>query len=357
MTVPLVENILAQPEAIRTVAAHQFGPGQPALLRSGALLKSSARIILSGMGGSLFACIPLSYYLAERGVFASVIETSELLHSYSAALHETTVVVLVSRSGETVEVTKLSPILREKNVKIIGVTNVDGSTLAAAATECVLLNSPPDQFVAIQTYTATIVALLLLGAACCRGIDANVHRELDTLAHLLSSWIPECFESSEHWSHFLEAPLPLYLLGRGASLAAVHAGLLLFHEVAKALAIGMSAPNFRHGPVEVVDQRFRAIVIGSDPRTLELEAALAQDLEHMNATARWLGPHVPGYNLAPLCPWPDQVPQLFVPVLQAIPMQIAAYRLARSRGVTPGEFRHAPQVTLSETGFTARDPA
>ncbi|MBV9304081.1 MAG: SIS domain-containing protein [Acidobacteriaceae bacterium] len=352
ISVPLVENILAQPEAIRTAAAYQFGEGHAALFRSGALLQSRrGRLILSGMGGSLFACIPLSHYLAAQGMFAPVIETSELLHSYAAALDQDTTVILVSRSGETVEVTKLLRILRERGATVIGVTNVHGSTLASNATECLVLQSPPDQFVAIQTYTATLIVLLLLGAAVCGEIDSSLYSELETLADSLRVWIPQCLDSSEHWSSFLQSASPLYLLGRGVSLAAVHAGVLLFHEVAKTSALGMEAGNFRHGPVEVVDRRFHAVIFGLHSSTVDLDAALAHDISEMNGIARWLGPAVKEYKATPLCPWPACVSNRFAPAVGTIPMQIAAYRLAEIRGVIPGQFRHAPQVTMSEIGF------
>ncbi|MGI8958489.1 MAG: SIS domain-containing protein [Bryobacteraceae bacterium] len=352
MTFPLVENILAQPEAIRAVAAYQFGKGKDALLASSALLRSRRRIILSGMGGSLSACIPLGHFLASKSVMAPVIETSELLYSYAPTLDENSAVILVSRSGETVEVTKLLSILEERKAAVIGVTNIPGSTLASRSTQSVCVHSPPDQLVAIQTYTATLIVLLLLGAAFCDEFNANLRSELDALSNALSAWIPECFKTSSSWESFLEAPSPLYLLGRGASLASVAAGVLVLHEVAKAPAVGMSAANFRHGPVEVVDEQFHGIIFGSERNTADLDAALVQDLGGMKADVRWIGPPVNGRNLIPLCPWPASVPDRFASVCEVIPLQIAAYQLAKIRGVIPGEFRHAPAVTVSETGFS-----
>ncbi|MFL6354449.1 MAG: SIS domain-containing protein [Bryobacteraceae bacterium] len=351
MTLPLVENILAQPEAIRTVAAYQFGDGKDALVASAALLRSRRRIMLSGMGASLSACIPVTNYLASKGVLAPVIETSELLYSYPHAFDEHTAVILVSRSGETIEATKLLPILRERKVTVIGVTNVPGSTLDSTSTQALCLHSPPDQLVAIQTYTASAIVLLLLGAALRDELDSNVRSELDVAANALSQWIPECFEASSHWTSFLEPRSPLYLLGRGASLASVAAGVLLLHEVAKAPAVGMSAANFRHGPVEVVDDQFHAVIFGSEQKTADLDAALAEDLGRMTGDVRWIGPPVTGRNVVSLCPWPANVPDRFAPIFEVIPLQIAACQLAERRGIVPGDFRHAPAITVSETGF------
>lgn len=353
MSLPLVENILAQPEAIRTVAAHHFGEGQEALVRSAALLQSARRIILSGMGASLSACIPVAHYLASKGVLAPVIETSELLYSYADAIEENTAVILVSRSGESVEVTKLLPILKQRNAAVIGVTNVPASTLASTSTQSVRLQCPPDQLVAIQTYTATVIVLMLLGAAFGDEFEAKLRSELDVTSAVLSKWIPECFESSGDWSSFIKTETPLYLLGRGASLASVAAGALALQEVAKAPAIGMSSPNFRHGPVEVVDDQFQAVIFGSQKATADLDAALAEDVNRMKGNARWIGPPANGRNVVPLCLWPANVPDRFASVFEIVPMQIAACRLAERRGIIPGEFRHAPAITLSETGFSA----
>jgi glucosamine--fructose-6-phosphate aminotransferase (isomerizing) len=348
---PLAQNILAQADALRAVRSHHFSEDREALVRAADLLRASKRIILSGMGGSLFACIPLSCFFASRGIFAPVIETSELLHFYATALDARTAVILVSRSGESVEVTKLLPILKQAHSSVVGVVNVPGSTLATQATQAVFIGSPPDELVAIQTYTATIVTLLLLGSAYFLDLYGAIKAEFDATIEALSGWIPECFHSSGAWPSFFASTPPLYVLGRGASLGSAGLGALLFHEVAKMPAVSMSAAQFRHGPVEVVTERFRAVVIGSQATSQELDYGLAEDLLNANSYVRWIGPAVANSRLEPLYRWPAGLPERFAPVAEIIPLQIAAYRTAEWRGTPLGQFRFAPAVTLSETGL------
>jgi len=109
------------------------------------------------------------------------------------------------------------------------------------------------------------------------------------------------------------------------------------HETAKAPAIGMSVPQFRHGPVEVTDGRFRGVVLAADRATFELDQALAEDLIRMGGKTRLLTLR--------------DIPERFVPVAEVVPLQIAAYRKAELNGVRPGDFRWAPLITTSETGF------
>lgn len=340
---PLFDNIRAQPDALRQVAAHQLGPGQDALHRSAELIRSGKRVVLSGMGASAFACVPLAYALG-----AEVIDSSELLYFRASSLEPGTVVVLVSRSGESIEVIKLLPLIREAGARVIGVTNVPGSTLATQADEAILLNSPADQLVAIQTYTATVLALLLLG----NPEPEDLYSAIDALESRLDAWI----QRSEAWHEFVDPERPVYLLGRGPALGSVNEGALLFHEMAKLPAIGMQAAQFRHGPVEVVDAGFRAIIFGTTPETLDLDSALAQDLLRMGAKICWVGPKSVGPAAhggeAIIC---DVAAGRFAPLLEIIPCQLLAYRMTEARGITPGEFRWAPHITRSETGFTFSD--
>lgn len=344
----LQQNILAQPEALRQIAAYQFGAGRDALLRSAELLRGSKRVVLSGMGASLFACFPLSYMLAERGVMASVIETSELLYFLSSMVDAETAVILVSRSGESVEVTKLLPLLSGRCRGVIGVVNVPESTLARQARETLVVNSPPDQLVAIQTYSGTLAALALLDAAYGGELESRkdeVASVTSTLAQILS----DCLRAD--WGDFIAKESPLYLLGRGPALASVNAGALLMHEVAKMPAVGMSSAQFRHGPVEVVSEGFRAVVFGSAQTALELDLTLAEDLTRIGGAIRWVGRLHRESNVTPLSSWKENVPQRFSSLLEVVPLQLLAYQTAERRGVLSEQFRFAPAITLSETGF------
>ena len=351
VSTPLLQNILNQPEALRTVAEYQFGAGRPALLRAAELLRTKKRILLSGMGASHFACMPFEYIFSERGWGATSIETAELLYFLSSSIDKDTALILVSRSGESVEVLKLLPVAKERGAVVIAIANVPESALSREAEETILMNSPADQLVAIQTYTATVVTLALLCAALFNELD-QARAELDRTLETLSTFVPEYVKVSENWREFLNGDAPLYLLGRGPALGSVAEGVLLMHEVAKASGIGMSVPQFRHGPVEVVDRRFRGIIIGSQEETARLDAALTDDLGRMGGQVRWIGPPVDGAKLISLCSWPVNLPQRFQSLLEVVPLQMAAYRKAEICGVSPGEFRWAPAITTTEAGFS-----
>ena len=115
------------------------------------------------MGSSMSAAIPAAYYLESHGFAAEVVETSEWLH-FGAGWPRAGAAVLVSRSGETIEIVKLLPKASAAG-QTIGVTNVRGTKLDRDAKHSIFINSDADRMVAIQTYTGTMATLLLLAAA------------------------------------------------------------------------------------------------------------------------------------------------------------------------------------------------
>jgi glutamine---fructose-6-phosphate transaminase (isomerizing) len=351
VSTPLLENILNQPNSLLAIADHQCGKGRDALVRAAAMIRSKKRVVLTGMGASFFGCMGLQYGLASLGVHAVAVETGELLYFLQSLIDSNTAVVLVSRSGESIEVTKLLDDLRARGAALIGVVNVAESALSRSADVTILMGSATDQMVAVQTYTGTLATMGLLEAAVASELD-EARSELDGTASVLSRWIPECISASVEWRSFLESASPLYLLGRGPALSTVTEGVLLMQETAKVGVVGMSIPQFRHGPVEVVSRAFRGIIIATQAETLSFDGALARDIAKMGGQVRWIGPAVPGDQIEELCPWPAQISKRFASIVEVVPLQMAAYRRAEWGGVRPGEFRWAILVTRSEAGFS-----
>ena len=350
MSAPMMQDILNQTESLRCVADYQLGPGRDNLLDAADLLRRSRRIVLSGMGASFFSAMPLSYWIAQHAPLVSVVETSELLHFLSPGLSDGTSVVLVSRSGESVEVTRLLPFLHEHGIPVIGIVNVPDSTLARQANHAVLVSSLTDQLVAVQTYTGTVLACALIAAAIGNRLD-EASRQVETMLRVLPSYLDSCDRQP---SAYLTGATPIYFLGRGSSVASIQESVLLMHETAKAPAIGMSAGYFRHGPVEAVSKNFRAIIFGTQAKTRELDHALAVDLQNMGAEVRWVGPRLGDSPLEYLSSWPEEIAEWCAPILEIVPVQLLAYRAAEARRIRPGEFRFASPITLSESGFAAR---
>src|SRR5206468_11564973 len=136
--------------------AYHIGDGRVALQKASEILANKKRVIVTGMGASLFAGIGFTYALSSSGRSAQAIEASELLYFLDRDVDADTAVVLASRSGESIEITKLLKTVRARGAATVGVTNIPESTLAREVDQLVFLASPHDEFAAIQTYTAPV---------------------------------------------------------------------------------------------------------------------------------------------------------------------------------------------------------
>jgi glucosamine--fructose-6-phosphate aminotransferase (isomerizing) len=325
----LFADIHGQPDSLAQVIAHQLGAGAADVAKAAAEIRHARHLIFSGMGGSLFAAMPAAAMLNARGRTCVALEAAEMLYFHDT--HDRgTLAVLVSRSGETVEVIKLLPKLHKRGVRVIGVTNVKDSTLARKADITILVESAPDKMVALRTYTGTVAALLMIASAACGAPLPDLHR--------LPRAIEEIIDR-EFAAPLIDWPAhpQIYLLGRGASLGSVHEGALLFHESARMPAVPMAAAQFRHGAVEVASPQVFAFVFASQAETHELDVRLGADLRQIGAQVRLIEER--------------EFAGAWATVLEVIPIQVAAARLSETRGIPPGEFRFVPQVTTEETGF------
>lgn len=344
--IPMLDNILAQPESHRGVLA--LHEKQKATLRACAdkIRQAKGRVIFTGMGGSLFATTAAVTRLAQQGYAAQAMESAELLHYGAASLRAADLGVVISRSGGSIEPVLLAEKMRQAGMTVIGVTNVPGSRLEEIADVTLPIGSLSDKLIAVQTYTGTVLTLLLLAEEVIAGKSEPLSDACHAALPALAAHIDACLQASDNWQPLLSGTL--YLLGRGAALGSVHEGALLMHETAKTAAVGMSSGQFRHGPAEILSSEFRAVVFGAPPVTSALERALADDLFLAGAQVYWIGP---GFGSAPsLIPWPE-IPALLAPLFEIVPLQVAAYRLALWRGITPGDFRFVSEVTASESGF------
>jgi glucosamine--fructose-6-phosphate aminotransferase (isomerizing) len=141
---------------------------------------------------------------------------------------------------------------------------------------------------------------------------------------------------------------PIYLLGRGASYASTLAGTLVLEEMARQNAIPMAGGLFRQGPIEVVDNRFTAILFEGAAQPAALSLSLGKDLVSAGGQVYWIGSaELPGALNLNLPKLPGHV----LPLLEVIPLHMLAFDLAEKQGYEPGTVRYIQKVITTETGL------
>lgn len=338
----LWKDIREQPQALAVTLDRLFGTSAPALEQARATLRAARGIVVTGMGASYLATLPFQHALAGTGMSITCIEAGELLYN-GLELCRGKVVVIVSRSGEGVEIVKLLDALKPFDTLTIGISNESQSTLMARAHQAIFLGCPPDKMVAIQTYSATVAAMLALAGGL--GVPGLLHSaDFQPAIAAVEQSIAMVEATTMDVGAALAACRPTYLLGRGSAYGTALEGQLMIQEAARFPAVAMTGHGFRHGPFEIVEAGFGALVL-TQPGPLDaLNRALIRDIRAVGGKA-WLtgiGGDVP---VAPH-------PAALAPLVDIIPLQVIAARIADARGVVPGDFRHSALVTTREDGFS-----
>jgi glucosamine--fructose-6-phosphate aminotransferase (isomerizing) len=348
---PFLTEIREQPEGLRRVRALYGGPGHELL---GTLARLGQKrplptVVFSGMGSSLFAATPAMRYLSDRGVHATAIETSELLHYHVKGLPDDALLFLVSQSGETIEVERLLQRVPGRE-RLVAVTNVPGSTLGRAGFLTLPMEAGTQQVAVSSRAYHNTVAVLLLAAEALTGGQGLIDR-LGPAAEGMWSLLADGESLGQALDEFLGAPATASVLARGPSLATAFAGALNLKEVARLAAEPMSAAQFRHGPIEVASSTHAAILFAPLGVTFTLLRKLSGELLGFGARVLFVTDsqetrdHHGDGLLVVRHPHLDET---LAPLLNLIPIQLLANARAERLGLEPGQLSKASAVMRVE---------
>lgn len=340
-----VEDILGQPRALQdTVTRYDPAAFAPLAeeIRSGAY----DRIVLSGMGSSHFVAYPAWLRLVQQELPAWTVPSAELLHDAPSLVTEESLLWLTSQSGASIEVQALVERLAPQRPRtLLATTAYPDSPLGRAADRLLLLHFGEESTVSTGSYLTTLAVQHLALTQIAGGDVEQAIRDVAGTGEALATYLETWQQRVEEWVRLVGVPRPLYIVGRGPSLAAVETGSLIIKESAKFPVEGMSAAQFRHGPLEMADERLTVLVFAGSEAARPLNERLARELQDYGAVVVWLDwtphPALPTVLLPSACP-------ATAPIAEMVPLQLLSLALARQTGVEAGVFRHIGKVTRTE---------
>jgi glutamine---fructose-6-phosphate transaminase (isomerizing) len=355
----MLKEINEQPEAVdRTIRAHVVGdtlrlPEAKLTAARAALIQ---RVVLLSCGTSYHAAL-IGRSMIERlaGLTTEVDLASEFRYR-DAILDPGTLVVAVSQSGETADTLGAVHAAAERGARTLGITNVVGSALAREADGVIYTHAGPEIGVAsTKTFSATVAALYLLAVALGRDRGylhaQDAQKRLEELSEmpLLMSETLALHEQVGPIAREIAPHTNLLYLGRGPQHAVALEGALKLKEISYIHAEGYAAGEMKHGPIALIDERMPVVVL--TPRDASYDRMVGNgeeikargghviavchrgDVEMTNRVSRVL--EVPA------------APDLLMPLLTSIPLQLLAYEVALLRGTDVDQPRNlAKSVTV-----------
>jgi glutamine---fructose-6-phosphate transaminase (isomerizing) len=364
----MLREIYEQPQAIaKTIERHLrddiIFPGELQAIE-GALLTFN-KLIIAASGSSRHAGLAGEIMIEDLSGLAVDVEYSSEYCYRSTHAAVDPIVMVITQSGETADTIAAQREALTRGAKTIAVSNVDGTTIVREAGAALISGAGPELAVpATKSFTTqvTILYLMALFFARKRGrMTSEVTRShLQRLSRLplaiethLKSWDNLADDFSAKHFH---AEKFLYL-GRGVHYAIAREGALKLKEISYAHAEGYPAGELKHGPNALVDERLPVVVLAThdhaDPDSL---LRYRRTLEVMKEVKSRRGPLVAvategDHEVAGIA---DQVffvpaaPELLLPILEVIPLQLFAYHVAVRKGYDVDRPRNLVKAVVRE---------
>ena len=348
-----LNDIRRQPEELQRTLDHFSGAGRGAVDAAVAAANAARHVYLTGIGSSWHAGLNVSvlFQLGARPVY--LVDAAELVQF--AAIPAESVLIVISRSGRSVEIVQLLAKARESGATVIGITNAAEGALAREAQIGMVVPVALDHAISVNTYTTLALTAGIL-ADSVRRTARNGCATDAALAHSLSRSFAAAGAEIPRWQAQIESSAWLaprsttYFLARGSSLGSAHEARLMWEEGVKSPATAMGTGSFRHGPQEIVAQDVRFGMWIDAAKMREQDLAVARDLRKLGARVMLIGQRLPddGGDLVFQLP---EIPSEWQFLIDIIPAQLVAERLARLSGSDPDTFRLCSFVVVDEAGL------
>ena len=346
---PYIQDILSQPDSLAEMVA-QFDPLPLQPLAQAIRRGDFDRIVLTGMGASLFAAYPIWLRLAEAGLPAIWADTAELIHHTPGLVTPRTLLWLFSQSGQSAEiVSALGFDKRTRPAGLLATVNDLESPLARSAagfdglSAQVPIHAVVEKTVSTRTYTHALAASQLAASALLGKDVESVRADLLRSAASMRGYLVNWEEHVERLGEQIGFPKRMAILGRGPSMASVYTGTLILGEAAKYAAIPYQAGEFRHGPLELAGPDLSVLIFAGPPETRHLNLQLFNELRSYNTPAFWISPDANDWQVEMA-----DVPATGLPLAEILVIQLLTIHFAQQIGVEAGHFFRSGKVTLTE---------
>ena len=332
-----LKEINEQPQTVISASVQ----AQEAVESFARAIRRAKPLYITASGTSYHAGLLMKFRLnKEARIRADAVVAGEL-KEHSGFIGKGAVVVVFSQSGETADVMEAVRGAKKLGAKVFSLVNAAGSTLARESDGVLLLNCGPEVGVAAtKSFTAQVVVANMV-------VDAVLGKRLNGYREL-SRAVEEALKSEgqirELVEEYRERP-DFYFVARGYESPVAMEGALKLKELSYIHAEGMPASELKHGTLALIEKGTPVVVLNPSGDTHADTLSSAEELRARGADVIGVSDEEDGvYKHFIRVP---RVPQKFVPVVEAVPLQLLAYHFALARKNDPDYPRNlAKSVTV-----------
>jgi len=318
-------------------------------------LRQVDRMLFLGCGTAWHASL-LAKHLIERYARIPVdVEYSSEFRYRNTPLEKNTLVFTISQSGETLDTLEAQREAQRKGYRVLGVTNVVGSTIARENDGGIYQHSGPEIGVAsTKAFTAQVLigAMLSLYLGRMRDLSFADGCEMVKAFRALPGLVSQVLDQADHIKQIAlkYAQMNDFLfLGRLDMFPVSLEGALKRNEISSIHAEGYPAAEMKHGPIALICPKCPTVALAMEGEMFKKNMSNIQEIKARS------GPAIVVTNCAGRVPdgLADAIIEIphahdcILPILATVPLQLLSYYIAVARGCDVDKPRNlAKSVTV-----------
>jgi glucosamine--fructose-6-phosphate aminotransferase (isomerizing) len=325
-----------------------------------AQLRAVERVTILACGTSWHAGLVGKYFIEQLAHVAVEVDYGSEFRYRSPIIAPNSLAIVITQSGETADTLAALREAKRQGASSIAVCNVVGSMATRETEGTIYTHAGPEIGVAsTKAFTSQLVALYLLGLRLgqARGVlSAEASKpHIDALLQL-----PQLLEQTlklapavEEVAGRFHSRADFLYLGRGINYPIALEGALKLKEISYIHAEGYPAGEMKHGPIALIDDGLPIVVLAPRDHVFEKMIGNMQEAKARGGSIIAMTTRGDIKLASILDRSSDRIlelpaaPELLMPIIMVVPLQLLAYDIAVRRGCDVDQPRNlAKSVTV-----------
>jgi glucosamine--fructose-6-phosphate aminotransferase (isomerizing) len=344
----MLKEIAEQPKAVADTLLGRIGTDGRLILDEMRMpdqeLREVDKVIIVACGTANHAGLIAKYAIEHWAGLPCEVELAHEFRYRDPILNRSTLVIAISQSGETMDTLMAVRHAREQHAKVLGICNVNGSTLPRECDGVLYTHAGPEIAVAsTKAFLTQLVAVYLIALYLAQVRGTKWGDEVFAMVQLLAQMpdkvekVLDTMEPVRELARSLSDERCVLFLGRHVGFPVAMEGALKLKELAYMHAEGFAAGELKHGPIALIEEGLPVVVVVPPRARAVLHDKIVSNIQEIRARgARTIVIAEEGDTSVE--PYADTliavpaVPTLLQPLVTTVPLQVFACELATAKG-------------------------
>ncbi len=299
------------------------------------------KIHIVACGSAMHAALVGKYLLQTYGKIPATVEIASEYRYSEELITPSTLLIVVSQSGETADTLAALRLAKEKGAYVVGIVNAVGSTIAREVDKCIYTYAGPEIAVATTKGYSSQVAIfstLALMAMEEKGyLNEESAKQIKEDMLSIETKINDVISNRELYLDIAKdiySHNDLFFIGRGIDSAVCMEGSLKLKEISYMHSESYSAGELKHGTISLIETGTPVISIATDNKLYEKTVSNIKETKARGSYSIFVTTDNHEKDFSEFADKTIILPKttdFTQPILTAVALQLVAYETARLR--------------------------